>query len=96
MCPNQSLRGITIDVDGSVHFCCFLTLYGSSSQNASKLRLAQLKEVSFKKGLEVFVQEIQSFVRARLEDQAAGCSLEGPDFSSCFYCYKKLGLLNDL
>ena len=92
MCANQSLRGLTIDVDGSVHFCCFLTFYGLAPELEKKLRLVSLNDVSFEKGLEIFTDTLLAFVRSRIVERRQGAPQDDIDFNSCFYCYKKLGL----
>jgi MoaA/NifB/PqqE/SkfB family radical SAM enzyme len=92
MCPNQSLRSVTIDVDGSFHFCCFLTFYDLEPEFLKKLRLISLKDASFDEGLRIFTQTLQAFVRSRIADRRQGAVPDDVDFNSCFYCYKKLGL----
>jgi MoaA/NifB/PqqE/SkfB family radical SAM enzyme len=92
MCNNQSLRMITVDVEGSVHFCCFLTVYDTSLDVEKRLRVVSLEDVSFDEGVRQFSDVIHRFLQERLEDYKTQVPKEGPDFNSCFYCNKKFGI----
>jgi MoaA/NifB/PqqE/SkfB family radical SAM enzyme len=93
MCANQSLRTITIDVDGSLHFCCFLTVYDVAREVEKKLRIANLSDMSFEDGVKLFTDTIYRFLSDRIDDYQLGSfDKEGSDFNSCFYCNKKLGI----
>lgn len=93
MCANQSLRTITIDVDGSLHFCCFLTVYDVAFEVEKRLRIANLSDVSFEDGVKLFSDNIHRFLSDRINDYQTGFfDKEGLDFNSCFYCNKKLGI----
>lgn len=93
MCNNQSLRVVTLDVDGSVHFCCFMTQYDLPGEVEKRLRIVSLRDVSFKEGFRLFSENIQRLLLSRIEDFSdQNVDKKGVDFNSCFYCYRKLGL----
>ncbi len=93
MCNNQSLRAVTLDVDGSVHFCCFMTQYDLASEVEKRLRIVSLRDVSFHEGFKLFSENIHRLLLSRIEDFNDQTSQnKGADFNSCFYCYRKLGL----
>jgi len=93
MCANQSLRTVTVDVDGSLHFCCFLTVYDVDKEVEKGLKVANLCDVDFEEGLKCFADMIHSFIRGRMDDYQGGSfDKQGMDFNSCFYCNKKLGI----
>lgn len=90
MCANQSLRYVTVDVDGSIHFCCFLTQYNISYEREKRVKVVRLQDVSFDEALERFQARMAEFLRERLLDYRDPRWKRGLDFSSCFYCHKKL------
>ncbi len=92
MCANQSQRAVTIDVDGSVHFCCFLTVYGVEPSVERRLRICSLANVSFDEGLEMFQETMHRFLQERTRDFTGPACADDLDFNSCFYCSKKLGI----
>ena len=92
MCANQSLRYLTIDVDGSVHFCCFLTVQDVPDETFRKLRIASLQEISFEEGVHKFAEAIHRFLSDRISDYAKESIDQNMDNGSCFYCYRKLGI----
>lgn len=92
MCNNQSLRMITVDVEGSIHFCCFLTVYDAPSDVEKRLRIVSLEKVSFDEGVRQFSDCIHQFLQTRMEDYKGEVSRDGLDFNSCFYCNKKFGI----
>ncbi len=93
MCRNQSLQIVTVDVDGSIHFCCFLTQYDVSTEVAKRIRIANLKDISFEEGVRLFSEAIGRFHAERIGDFCRSTSdRENLDFNSCFYCSRKLGL----
>ena len=92
MCNNQSLRMITVDVDGSIHFCCFLTVYDTPLDVEKRLRVASLEKVSFDEALRQFSDCIHRFLQTRMEDYKTQACRDGLDFNSCFYCNKKFGI----
>ncbi len=93
MCTNQSLRTITIDVDGSFHFCCFLTVYDVPAEVEKRLRITSIRDVSFKDGVTSFVNSINNILLARVKDfNDSSIDKNSLDFNSCFYCNKKLGI----
>jgi MoaA/NifB/PqqE/SkfB family radical SAM enzyme len=92
MCATQSLRTVAVDVDGSIHFCCALTVYDVPLSVERNLRLVSLKDVSFDEGLKIFARQMGRFLENRIVDSAAPASGERMDFCSCFYCNKKLGI----
>ena len=92
MCANQSLRMITVDVDGSIHFCCFLTVYDVSSEVEKRLKVVSLGEVSFEEGVKLFSETIHHFLQERIEDYKTYPKTDALDFNSCFYCNRKLGI----
>lgn len=90
MCANQSLRQVTIDVDGQIHFCCFLTQYDIPYEQEKRLKIARLQDVSFDEALGLFQARMAEFLRGRLSDYQDQRWKRDLDFSSCFYCHKKL------
>ncbi len=92
MCANQSLRSVTVDVEGSVHFCCFLTVYDVSPVVEKRLRIASLKENSFEGGFKQFSETIHRFLQERIGDYGTEADTDRFDFNSCFYCNRKLGI----
>ena len=92
MCVPQSLRTVTIDVDGSLHFCCFLTVYDVPGEVMKRLRLVSLKDVSFDQGLEMLSNTMGRFFIGRMNDYASSMTTDSLDFNSCFYCNAKLGI----
>lgn len=93
MCNNQSLRVVTLDVDGSVHFCCFMTQYDLASDVEKCLRIVSLRDVSFYDGLRLFAETIHRLLLSRIEDiNDQAIDKKSADLNSCFYCYKKLGI----
>jgi len=93
MCNNQSLRVVTLDIDASVHFCCFMTQYGLANDVEKRLRIVSLRDVSFQDGFKLFSERIHRLLLSRIEDFNDETSQsKGADFNSCFYCYRKLGL----
>ncbi|MFH0940648.1 MAG: radical SAM protein [Candidatus Omnitrophota bacterium] len=94
MCNNQSLRVVTLDVDGSVHFCCFMTQYDLAGEVEKRLRIVSLRDVSFHEGFKLFSENIHRLLISRIEDFNDQTSQKkDADFNSCFYCYRKLSLL---
>lgn len=92
MCQTQSLRIVTVDVDGSVHFCCALTVYDVSLAVERNLRLVSLEKVNFDEGLQIFARSMGRFLENRIADSALPGAGDRMDFCSCFYCNKKLGI----
>ncbi len=90
MCANQSLRYVTIDVDGQIHFCCFLTQYDIPCEREKRLKFARLQDVSFDEALERFQARMAEFLHGRFLDYRDGQWKHDLDFNSCFYCHKKL------
>jgi MoaA/NifB/PqqE/SkfB family radical SAM enzyme len=90
MCANQSMRYVTIDVDGQIHFCCFLTQYDIPYEREKRLKFARLQDVSFDEALERFQARMAEFLRERLTDYRQERWKRDLDFCSCFYCHKKL------
>jgi len=92
MCSNQGLRNLTVDVDGKLHFCCFLTVYGLSPEAESRIKIVSLLDHDFDEAYGEFVRQMGFFCQGRLADLKAAADKDSLDFNSCFYCHKKLGL----
>lgn len=92
MCANQALRQLTIDVEGNLHFCCFLAGSGLESQTHDRLAFASLKDSSFEDAYGQFVRQMFAFCEGRRLDFAKTGDRNNLDFNSCFYCHQKMGL----
>lgn len=93
MCVNQALRTITVDVEGSIHFCCYLTVQDAAPHVLKDLRIAQLKDMGFDEGLRLFAKRMFEFLEARMDDfNREKAPVKGLDFNSCFYCSGKFGI----
>lgn len=93
MCVNQALRNITVDVEGSIHFCCYLTVQDALPEVLKGLRIAQLKDMGFDDGLRLFAKRMFEFLMARMDDfSQEKTPVKGLDFKSCFYCSGKFGI----
>ena len=90
MCANQSLRFLTVDVDGSVHFCCFLTQYDIPYEKEKNVKIVRLQDVTLDEALQRLAQRMNQFLEERIRDYADPQKPPGLDFASCFYCHKKL------
>lgn len=93
MCNTQMMRMVTVDVDGSLHFCCFLTVYDVAAQILSRLRVVSLEEKSFDEAL-VFLEQAYARLHAQRISEYESPKLKkmNMNFNSCFYCNRKLGI----
>ena len=92
MCENQMLRHVTIDVDGSVPFCTFLTVYDAPEAIRQKIKVASLAASSFDQALKEFSASLHKFHEDRMGDYLTTSKKWGLNFNSCFYCNAKFGL----
>lgn len=92
MCANQAMRNLTIDVDGSLHFCCFLTVYGIDRETEKRIKIVPVDGIGFDEVLQRFSGRMELFLQERISDFKNRPDKESLDFNSCFYCHQKLGL----
>jgi MoaA/NifB/PqqE/SkfB family radical SAM enzyme len=89
LCRALELKEVTLDVDGNLVQCCEVGNF-DNEDISRKAIVASVKDRSFDDALKILLRYIHDFNCQRIEDYKTQSDTDDIDFSSCFYCLRRL------